>query len=225
MKYKLLLIAGALALLTSCHRDKPLAGAGQSGNYFPVKEYTLKNGLKVYISVNKNAPRIQTAITVKAGSKFDPPQTTGLAHYLEHMLFKGTAHYGTADYAIEKHYLDALSELFEIDAQSPKLSSELSEAFASRVAKVLYLAKRVRSDILITVNFLTTRVREPTVQDWGKLVRLLQYINATSNMGMVLEATKSLQLLAYIDASFAVHHDYKSHTGVILSLGAGPVFA
>jgi hypothetical protein len=119
----------------------------------------------------------------------------------------------------------ALSDLFEIDAQSPKLSSELSEAFASRVAKVLYLAKRVRPDILLTVNFLTTRVREPTVQDWGKLVRLLQYINATSTMGMVLEATKSLQLLAYIDASFAVHHDYKSHTGGILSLGAGPVFA
>lgn len=119
MKFKLLLFVGAMALLSSCNRDKPLAGAGESGNYFPVKEYTLKNGLKVFISVNKNAPRIQTAITVKAGSKFDPPQTTGLAHYLEHMLFKGTAHYGTSDYAKEKPYLDALSDLFEKRRMEP----------------------------------------------------------------------------------------------------------
>src|SRR6202000_148235 len=81
--------------------------------YFPVKEYKLKNGLTVFISVNKDAPRIQTAITVKAGSKYDPPQTTGLAHYLEHMLFKGTGHFGTVNYAKEKPYLDALSDLFE----------------------------------------------------------------------------------------------------------------
>ena len=52
--------------------------------------YTLKNGLKVYLSVYKNAPRIQTYIAVKAGSKNDPKDATGLAHYLEHMVFKGT---------------------------------------------------------------------------------------------------------------------------------------
>jgi predicted Zn-dependent peptidase len=113
MKFRFLLLVGVIALLSSCHRDKPLAGAGNPGDYFPVKEYKLKNGLTVFISVNKDAPRIQTAITVKAGSKFDPPQTTGLAHYLEHMLFKGTAHFGTVDYTKEKPYLDALSDLFE----------------------------------------------------------------------------------------------------------------
>ena len=113
MKLKLVIFVGLIALLSSCHRDKPLGGVSESGDYFPVKEYKLKNGLTVFISVNKNAPRIQTAITVKAGSKFDPPQTTGLAHYLEHMLFKGTSHYGTVDYAQEKPYLDALSDLFE----------------------------------------------------------------------------------------------------------------
>ena len=107
MKFKLILLVGALVMLTSY--SAPLrAGENDSKNYFPVKEYTLKNGLKVFISVNKDAPRIQTAITVKAGSKYDPPQTTGLAHYLEHMLFKGTAHFGTVNYAKEKPYLDAL---------------------------------------------------------------------------------------------------------------------
>src|SRR5690606_17862852 len=100
----------ALVLLSACHRDK---NTPSSGDYFPVKEYTLKNGLKVFISVNKKEPRIQTAITVKAGSKYAPPQTTGLAHYLEHMLFKGTKQFGTVDYEKEKPYLDAIAALYE----------------------------------------------------------------------------------------------------------------
>ena len=66
MKFKLGLFIAFVVLLSSCHRDKPQYGSAGSDNYFPVKEYTLKNGLKVFISVNKNAPRIQTAITVKA---------------------------------------------------------------------------------------------------------------------------------------------------------------
>ena len=51
--------------------------------------YTLDNGLKVYLSQNKDAPKIQTFVAVKAGSSYDPKESTGLAHYLEHMLFKG----------------------------------------------------------------------------------------------------------------------------------------
>ncbi len=105
------LALSALVLLSSCNRDK--ATSSTDGNYFPVKEYTLKNGLKVFISVNKTAPRIQTAIAVKAGSKFDPPQTTGLAHYLEHMLFKGSHKFGTINYEKEKPFLDEIAALFE----------------------------------------------------------------------------------------------------------------
>ena len=59
--------------------------------------YTLDNGLKVYLSVYKDAPRVQTYIAVRAGSKNDPADATGLAHYLEHMLFKGTDKYGSLD--------------------------------------------------------------------------------------------------------------------------------
>ena len=55
-----------------------------------VRIYKLENGLTVYLSVYKNAPRIQTYIATRAGSKNDPSDCTGLAHYLEHMLFKGT---------------------------------------------------------------------------------------------------------------------------------------
>lgn len=78
-----------------------------------VKIYTLRNGLKVFISVNKDAPRIQTYVAVKAGSKFDPPQTTGLAHYLEHMMFKGSHDFGTKDWSKEKPLLDSISAYFE----------------------------------------------------------------------------------------------------------------
>jgi len=75
--------------------------------------YTLDNGLKVYLSVYKNAPRIQTNIAIKAGSKNDPADATGLAHYLEHMLFKGTDVYGSLDYEKEKPLLDKIEMLYE----------------------------------------------------------------------------------------------------------------
>lgn len=76
--------------------------------------YTLPNGLKVYMSVNKDKPRIQTNIAVRVGSKNDPAETTGLAHYFEHMMFKGTPDFGTVNYAAEKPMLDQIEALFEI---------------------------------------------------------------------------------------------------------------
>ena len=77
------------------------------------KIYTLDNGLKIYMSVNKEAPRIQTYIAVKVGGKNDPSETTGLAHYFEHLMFKGSEKFGTADYAAEKPLLDEIESLFE----------------------------------------------------------------------------------------------------------------
>jgi predicted Zn-dependent peptidase len=76
--------------------------------------YKLDNGLTVYMTVYKNAPRIQTYIAVRAGSKNDPKDATGLAHYLEHLLFKGTDKYGSKDYAKEKVELDKIEALFEV---------------------------------------------------------------------------------------------------------------
>ena len=75
--------------------------------------YTLDNGLKVYLSSYDDAPRIQTSIAIKAGSKNDPADATGLAHYLEHMLFKGTDKYGSLDYKQEKVLLDKIEDLYE----------------------------------------------------------------------------------------------------------------
>lgn len=75
--------------------------------------YTLNNGLKVYLSVYKDAPRVQTYIAVRAGSKNDPNDATGLAHYLEHMLFKGTDKYGSLDYTKEEPMLKEIEALYE----------------------------------------------------------------------------------------------------------------
>ena len=78
------------------------------------KIYTLPNGLKVYMSVNKEQPRIQTFIAVRTGGKNDPHETTGLAHYLEHLMFKGTSQFGTQDYEAEKVLLDQITDLYEV---------------------------------------------------------------------------------------------------------------
>ena len=75
--------------------------------------YTLDNGLKVYLGKNEEEPKIQTLIAVRAGSKYDPADNTGLAHYLEHMVFKGTDKIGTQDYEKEKVVLQQISDLYE----------------------------------------------------------------------------------------------------------------
>lgn len=75
--------------------------------------YTLDNGLTVYLSKNSDEPKIQTYIAVRAGSNYDPEESTGLAHYLEHMVFKGTSKIGTIDWEKEKVYLDQISNLYE----------------------------------------------------------------------------------------------------------------
>lgn len=77
------------------------------------KIYTLPNGLKIFMTVNKDAPRIQTYVAVRVGGKNDPAETTGLAHYFEHLMFKGTEKFGTQDYAAEKPMLDRIEQLFE----------------------------------------------------------------------------------------------------------------
>ncbi len=75
--------------------------------------YVLDNGLTVILAKNSQKPRVQTLIATKAGSSSDPADNTGLAHYLEHMLFKGTDRYGSLDFSKEKIYLDQIDNLYE----------------------------------------------------------------------------------------------------------------
>jgi predicted Zn-dependent peptidase len=80
---------------------------------YKVRFYTLKNGFTVIMSVSKDEPRLQTMIATKAGSNTDPANHTGLAHYLEHMLFKGTDKFGTLDWNKEKPLIDKIDDLYE----------------------------------------------------------------------------------------------------------------
>ncbi|MBQ5854765.1 MAG: insulinase family protein [Alistipes sp.] len=107
---KLILMAVAIFALSSCSDYKY---EKVSNDPLGTRIYTLENGLKVYLSVNKEQPRIQTIISVRVGAKNDPAETTGLAHYFEHLMFKGTDKFGTSDYEAEKPLLDQIEALFE----------------------------------------------------------------------------------------------------------------
>ena len=118
----LLLLASFMSTMASAQQKKYEWKEGTSGGYTykyivndPMKArfYTLKNGLTVILSENKKDPRIQTLIGTRAGSNNDPADHTGLAHYLEHLLFKGTQQYGSLDWAKEKPYLDQIEGLYD----------------------------------------------------------------------------------------------------------------
>nr|WP_262904695.1 M16 family metallopeptidase [Hymenobacter lucidus] len=124
----------ALGLTTQCQTSKPAASASATsptapaatpqakeykyetvaGDPLKARIYTLGNGLTVYLSDYDDAPRIQTYLAVRAGSKNDPSTTTGLAHYLEHMVFKGTSRLGTQNWPAEKAELDKIEVLYEV---------------------------------------------------------------------------------------------------------------
>ena len=92
--------------------QKPVA-TSVPGDPMATQCYTLSNGLKVFLSVNHQSPRISAHIAVRTGSRNDPAETTGLAHYLEHLMFKGTQQYGTSNYAAEKPLLDTIEARYE----------------------------------------------------------------------------------------------------------------
>ncbi|QNF32307.1 insulinase family protein [Adhaeribacter swui] len=95
-------------------KEKEYSYTTAPGDSLKARIYKLENGLTVYLTDYKDAPRIQTYIAVRAGSKNDPATATGLAHYLEHMVFKGTSRLGSLDYAKEKAELDKIEQLYEL---------------------------------------------------------------------------------------------------------------
>lgn len=100
--------------------------------------YYLPNGLKVYLAQNKDAPRIQTYIPVRTGSNNDPEDNTGLAHYLEHMLFKGTSKIGSYDWETEKVYLKQISDLYE--AHKTETNAEKKKSIYKQIDSISNIA-------------------------------------------------------------------------------------
>jgi len=104
------------------------------------RKYTLRNGFTVYLSPQKRTPRVQAMVVVRTGSRNDPADNTGLAHYLEHMLFKGTQSFGTKNYKFEKPYLDQIENLYEL---RKKLTDSAQRALLYyRIDSISYLASQ-----------------------------------------------------------------------------------
>ena len=129
----------------------------------------LNNGLTVILYPNRHLPQVFGAVAVKAGGKYDPPNHTGMAHYLEHMLFKGTRWLGTTNYAAERPYLDSITFWYDM----------------------LPLAKtdQERETILKTINRLSLKAAEYAVPN--ELNTLLRYaggqgINAFTHFDKVV---------------------------------------
>ena len=99
--------------------------------------------------------------------------------------------------------------------------------FYTIVYKLMYLGKRTRPDILQASIYLTTRTHNPTVQDFGKLYRIMEYLFLVPDKSIIFRATDpdyDHRITAYVDASFAIHPDMKSHTGCVIQLGTNTVF-
>lgn len=110
--------------------------------------------------------------------------------------------------------------LFSVDISSQLLDTDEKKFFHSTTAKLLYIAKRTRPDVLLAVNFLTTRVQLPTQEDKLKLIRVLKYLNGTRDRELYLRIGKTVQVHAYIDASYGAHDsDGKSHSGAMIGIG------
>ncbi len=131
-------------LLFSCKEKEPASKypyESVAGDPLNARIYTMKNGMKVYLTVNPREPRIQTCIAVRAGSKSDPKETTGLAHYLEHMMFKGTHDIGTLNWEMEKALLDTISALYELHKNTA--DPEQKKAIYRRIDSVSYEASKL----------------------------------------------------------------------------------
>ena len=110
----------------------PLLSTPLPGDEMAVTVHRLQNGMTVYISTDRQKPRFTAWLTVRSGSRNDPADSTGLAHYLEHMLFKGTDDYGTLDYEAERPHLDRIAALYDElrqadDAQRERIFAEIDQ--------------------------------------------------------------------------------------------------
>jgi hypothetical protein len=115
----------------------------------------------------------------------------------------------------------AKKNLFELSEDSGALTDGDRDIFHSVVAKLLYVSKRGRLDIQLPIAFLCTRVSCSTEQDWSKLKRVLEYLRGSLDEFLTLGADDICKMKTWVDASYAVHEDMKSHTGGVVSFGRG----
>ena len=237
MKQLRYLALAALMVLSaaSCSRYRYETVAGDP---MGTKIYTLDNGLKVYMSVNKDTPRIQANIAVRVGGKNDPADNTGLAHYLEHIMFKGSENFGTTDYASEKPLLDQIQALYDIYRtktdplerefiyhQIDSISYEASKiAIANEYDKLMSLIGSQGSNAYTSndVTCYIENIPSNQVENWARIqadrfknlvVRgfhtELEAVYEEFNMGLTRDSEKAL---AAVDSVLFPHHPYGTQT-------------
>jgi hypothetical protein len=115
----------------------------------------------------------------------------------------------------------AANHLFRVNDEAEKLDDKRAKVYHHLTTKILYLCKHSQPDFQTAVSFLTTRVTQPDVDDWNKLGRSIKYLRDTKDLWLTLEIDDDFTICWWVDASFAVHHDMRSHTGATMSLGKG----
>jgi len=116
-------------------------------------------------------------------------------------------------------------QLMEINDESSVLEDFRKDKFHHIVAKLLHISKRARLDLQVSIGFLCTRVQRPTVDDWKKLRRVLQYIRGTIDMERIVSMKLLGEFDIFIDASHGAHWDKKGQTGGCVSVGSGVIHA
>jgi hypothetical protein len=132
------------------------------------------------------------------------------------------------DYNIERFSPSpACNDLFDQSEDQTLLPESESTRLHSGVAKLLYLSTRIRPDIQMAVNYLCTRVNCYTTIDQLRFERILEYLYATMNKTLTLStySLTPIHLVVYADASFGIHIDGKSHSGICVTLGRGAIYS
>jgi hypothetical protein len=120
----------------------------------------------------------------------------------------------------------AANYLFEVNSTNPTFFNAAdAELFHHMVAQLLFLCKRAQPDIQTAVSFLCTRVQKPDTDDYKKLTCVIKYLHGSMLLPLTLEASNTKMMQWWVDASYGVHPDMKIHTGGVLLLGKGAVYA
>ena len=235
---KFLTLLVVLAALVSCGKTSRYKFETVSGDPLKARIYTLDNGLKVYLSVNRNEPRVHTYVAVRVGGKNDPPETTGLAHYFEHLMFKGTTSFGTSDYEAEKPLLDEIERIYEtyrqtsdegerkrLYARIDSVSQEAAKYAIPNEYDKLMTAIGSKGTNAFTSNDVTAyseNVPANEVETWAKIqaerfskpvIRLfhteLETVYEEYNMGLTRDSRKMFDTIL---AALFPHHPYGTQT-------------
>jgi hypothetical protein len=119
----------------------------------------------------------------------------------------------------------AASHLFQVNEDAKKLDEPTAQFFHHNVAKLLFLCKQARHDMQIAIAFLCTRVKAPDIDDYKKLTRTVRFLRGIVEDPLTLEADNVSLIKWWIDASYAIHPDMKSHNGGTMTLGKGSPYS